>query len=176
MTRSLSSPNAVERNQTAPSCSYTWPSLAQPLDRALDPALVVQPRLARPDVEVTPRAARLASMPSRTRPAAQLPDEAVGVGAGGRGGRPDVVGHARREVGDVVAVVAVLGHRLAAPERRDRRAEVADLAARVVEVVLARDPLAAGLEDATQEVADERAAGVADRRAARSGWPRRTRR
>ena len=101
-------------------------------------------------------------MPSRTRPAAQCPTMPVRVGARRRRGRPDVVGQARREVVDVVALVAVLGHRLAAPERRDRRAEVPDLAARVVEVVLARDALAAGLEDAAEQVADERAAGVAD--------------
>ena len=101
-------------------------------------------------------------MPSRTRPAAQRPTIAVGVGAGRRRGRPDVVGQLAARSCDVVALVAVLGDRLAAPERGDRRAEVPDLPARVVEVVLARDALAAGLEDAAQQVADERAAGVAD--------------
>src|SRR4029079_3081388 len=55
-----------------------------------------------------------------------------------------------------------LGDRPAPAKLRQGRAEVPDLSARVVEVVLARDPLAAGLEDATEQVADERAAGIPD--------------
>ena len=79
-------------------------------------------------------------------------------------------GTSRREVQDVVAVVPVIGHRLATPDRGDRRAEIRDLAARVVEVVLARDLLAARLEHPAEQVADERAAGVADvERAGRVG-------
>ena len=66
------------------------------------------------------------------------------------------------EVADVVAVVAVLGHFPALGEGRDRQAELLDLAAEVVEVVLARDLVADGLEDAAQQVADERATCVAD--------------
>ncbi len=71
---------------------------------------------------------------------------------------------------DVGALVAVLGHRLTALERGHGRAQVADLGTRIVEVVLARDLLAAGLEDATEQVADERATSVADvERAGRVG-------
>ena len=47
-------------------------------------------------------------------------------------------------------------------ERGDRRAELVDLPARVVEVVLACHRLAAGLEDTAEQVADERAPRVAD--------------
>jgi hypothetical protein len=74
----------------------------------------------------------------------------------------DVVGKLPREVRDVVPVVAVLRDVAALAQREHRRAEVAHLRSRIVEVVLARDALAAGLEDAGQQVADERAAGVAD--------------
>ena len=74
MTRSLSSPKSVERNQTRAVLLVDVAALAQALDRPLDPALVV---------EATPRSSRrrnarrggsrLASIPSRTRPAAQCP-------------------------------------------------------------------------------------------------------
>ena len=111
----------------------------------------------------TPSRSRLASMPARTRARRPVPED--------RGPRrrrrprrgPDVGRHRRREIADVGAVIAVLGDRLAPEGRHDRRAELVDLPARVVEVVLARDLLAAGLEDAAEQVADERAAGVADR-------------
>ena len=84
--------------------------------------------------------------------------------------RQDVVRQLRGEIGHVVALVAVLGERLAEAQRRDRCAEDADLAARIVEVVLARHALAAGLEDAAEQVADERAARIADvQRAGRIG-------
>jgi hypothetical protein len=99
-----------------------------------------------------------------------LSDEAGGPVAEDRPGigpwrgrlRPHVVGHLSRQLLDVVAVVAVVGDRLAPPEGGDRRAEVRDLAADVVEVVLARHPLPACLQHPAQEVADERATRVAD--------------
>jgi hypothetical protein len=76
---------------------------------------------------------------------------------------PDVVRDGSRELFDIRAVVALLGHALAAPQRDHRRPELVDLSARVVEVVLARHALAASLEDPAQQVADERPACVADR-------------
>ncbi len=101
-------------------------------------------------------------MPSRTRPAAQCPTTPAVSAPGRRRGRPDVVRESGREIRHVVALVAVLRDGLAAMQGGDGRAEDADLAARVVEVVLARHPLAAGLQDAAQQVADERPPGVAD--------------
>ena len=126
MTRSLSSPKAVDRNQSAPSCSYTWPPLAQPLDRPLDPALLVEPA-PRSSTRRSGRrgSARLRSMPARTRPAAQRPTTPPVSASGGRRRRPDVVGQLRRELVDVVA----RDSRPRGPARRagradDRRAEV----------------------------------------------------
>ena len=58
-----------------------------------------------------------------------------------------------RELGDVVAVVAVLGRLLAAPHRVDRRAEALHLRAGVVVVVLALDRVAGELEQARDGVA-----------------------
>ena len=140
---------------------------AQALDGALDPALVVERALALPDVEVDAEVleARLDPRSDR-RPVAHRPTIVGGVGAlGGRRRRQTSSGSVAGEIRDVVAVIAVLGDRLAAPEGDDRRPEVADLRARIVEVVLARHGLAAGLEDPAEQVADERPAGVADRAA-----------
>jgi hypothetical protein len=72
------------------------------------------------------------------------------------------------EILDVAAVVAVVGHLgVAAHElqetRLDRGAETIHLAARVVEVVLALDRPAGGLEQAGQRVADRRVARVPER-------------
>ena len=167
----MSSPKAVERNHSAPSCSYRWSAGPQPLDRLVHPAVAVERALGLPDVEVDaePLQRRLdpGSHPLR-RPAAE---DLGPVGSGGGSCRRDVVRHRRREVADVLAVIAVLGHRLAVPGREHGRTELADLGAEVVEVVLARHDLPAGLEDAAQEVADERAARVAD-----VEWPGRVRR
>ena len=137
-------------------------ALAQALDRARDPALVVEARLARPDVEMDAEGleTRLDAFADATGgPSTEL---AVGVGAGLGRCRPEVGRQLGGEVVDVVALVAALGHRLAPPQRRDRRSQVADLTARVVEVVLARHLLPAGLEHAAREIADERAARVPD--------------
>ena len=74
------------------------------------------------------------------------------------------------DLADVFAVVAILGNLLPSGQRQHRLAELLDLAARVVEVVLARDLLAGRLEDAAQQIADERAAGIANgQRAGRIG-------
>src|SRR4029079_17475713 len=51
---------------------------------------------------------------------------------------------------------------VAAPDRGDGRTQLVDLATRVIEVILARDHLTAGFEDATEKVADECAPGIAD--------------
>ena len=59
----------------------------------------------------------------------------------------------RGELGDVLAVVAVLGRLLAAPHRLDRRAEAVHLRARVVVVVLALDLVPRELEQARDRVA-----------------------
>ncbi len=69
---------------------------------------------------------------------ASIDSSIVGSGSPGSGG----------ERGDVVAVVAVLGRRLAAPQRVDRRAEPLDLGAGVVVVVLALDGVAREREQA----------------------------
>ncbi len=79
-------------------------ALAQALDRALDPALVVEPGLARPDVEVDAEAleAGLDAFPDPAgRPA---PDDVRGGGAAGGGSAagPDVVGQRPRQLLDVV--------------------------------------------------------------------------
>ena len=52
------------------------------------------------------------------------------------------------QLGDVVAAVAVLGRLLATRTRADRRAEVENLRAVVVDVVLALDAVARELEQA----------------------------
>ena len=74
------------------------------------------------------------------------------------------------DLADVFAVVAVLGNFLPFGPRQNRLAEPLDLAARVVEVVLARDLVADRLEDAAQQIADEGAARIANgQRAGRIG-------
>ncbi len=67
-----------------------------------------------------------------------------------------------RHVVDVVAVVAVLGDLAAFADGHDRRPQVLDLAAEVVEVVLARDGVAGSRHDPAEQVAGEGAAGIAD--------------
>src|SRR3954463_14188034 len=174
MTRSLSSPNAVERNQTAPSSSYTCPcSRSRSTARATQPSSWRRASLVHTSNR-TPSPARLASIPSRTRPAAPLPppppraapppraDDPVRVCAIGRCGGPHIVGQRLCQIYDVLAVVAVIRHGLSPADRRDRRSEVPDLPARVVEVVLAGHALTARFQNSTEHVADERAAGIAD--------------
>ena len=68
-----------------------------------------------------------------------------------------------RELGDVVALVAVLRRLLPAPDRLDRLAELRHLRARVVVVVLALDVVAGELEQARDRVADRAVARRGDR-------------
>ena len=62
-------------------------------------------------------------------------------------------GDLRRQLADVVADVAALGHLLAARPRADRLPELLDLGPGVVEVVLARHRVAGEAEHARQRVA-----------------------
>ena len=80
-----------------------------------------------------------------------------------------------RQLGDVVALVAVLGHRLAARARADRLAEPDQLRAGVVEVVLARRPRGRRTRAAAPARRRRRRGGRWPRSSARSGWRRRTR-
>ena len=100
-------------------------------------------------------------MPARTRSDAHSPTIATGsasAACAARQRRPGSPGRGRgrRRRG------SLLGQGLAPPDRDDRGAEVPHLGPEVVEVVLARDLVAGRLEHAAEEVADERAAGVAD--------------
>ncbi len=134
----------------------------QSIDRLRDPAVVVERALRAPDVEMAAEVleagldagSNLLGRPPADRPGGVL---ARLLGPGQDFGR-DLARH----VVDVVAVVAVLGDLAAFADGHDRRAQVLDLAAEVVEVVLARDGVAGGRQDPAQEVAGEGAAGIAD--------------
>ena len=148
--------------------------LAQPLDGALDPALVVQRALGLPDVEAHAEMRQRgldAGAHSLRCPGA---DDPVGVGVGlarwPRRPCPDLVRQLGRQLGDIGPAIGLLGQRQSAAERPHRGAKDADLDPEVVEVVLARDAMPGALQHATQEVADEGAARVADvQRAGRVG-------
>ena len=66
-------------------------ALAQALDRARDPALVVEARLAGPDVEMDAEGLEARLDAFADAPCRPLAEIAVGVGAGRGRGRPDVV-------------------------------------------------------------------------------------
>ena len=102
-------------------------------------------------------------MPDRMRSDAHAPTMPSRVGARCGGRSPDVVGQLAGEGVHVGAPVRLLGQLLAQAARCHRATEHADLAPRVVEVVLARDVVTGCLEHAAQQVAHERAPGVADR-------------
>ena len=164
-TRSLSSPKAVERNHVAPSCSYRCPpSRSRAIAWSTQPSSMRLPSVVQTSnrtPSVGERCLDARPDPIR-RPAPGRPGAFVlGVVAGAAAPRRSS-GQLAGELDDVLAVVAVLGDLAALADREDRRAEVLHLGARVVEVVLARDPLAAGLEHAREQVADEGAARVAD--------------
>src|SRR6185503_4734971 len=107
-----------------------------------------------PDVEMHAQSLEACLDPfadARARP----PADGVGrVRIVGRLVRPYVVRDGGGELFHVGAVVAVLGDRLAAADGEDGSAEVVELAAGIVEVVLARDLLPARFEDAAQEITD----------------------
>ena len=73
-------------------------------------------------------------------------------------GRRQIAGH----LVDVVAVVAVFWDFAAVADRHNGGAEVLDLAAEIVEVILPSDLVSGGGEDAAQQIAGECAASVAD--------------
>ena len=81
----------------------------------------------------------------------------------------------RGQLGDVVALVAVLGRLLAARAGEDRLAEPLDLAAAVVEVVLALDRVAVRARGSARARRRTPRGGRTRPSAGRSGWPRRTR-
>ena len=124
------------------------------LDAPLDPTLACSEPSPFHMSKWTPRFSRLASMPARMRSEAHSPTS--------RARRRRVCGQLVRQVDDVFAVVAIVGDRLAAAEGQNRCAELVDLGARVVEVVLARDLVPDCLEHAAEQVADEGAARVAN--------------
>ena len=140
--------------------------LPEALDRALDPALLVQSSFAGPHVEMDTEPLQAGLDPLADASRGPAPEHGGRVGSVGRRFSPEVVRHGGREIADVVPLVALLGHRLAALDRRHRCAEVVDLGPGVVEVVLARHVLAPGLQDPAQEIADERPTRVPDRE-----WP-----
>ena len=166
ITRSLSSPKAVERNHSRAVLLVDVPAAAEPFDGPLHPALVVQRALGLPDVEMDAEALEASLDPGPDpfrRPAADDVRRSVGPGSP-RPAAQTSSGHGAREV----ARRSRRGSRPRGPARPRRIATTEapsfrTCAPEVVEVVLARDPLAAGLEDAAQQVADERPAGVADR-------------
>ena len=131
---------------------------------------LVQRALREPAVEVHPVArrsvARIALEHAARRPA----------GASSSGSRVGGARDLRGELGDVLALVAVLGRLLAARAGLDRLAERCDLAAGVVDVVLALDGVAGELEEPRERVAVGGVAAAGGGQRARSGWRRRTRR
>ena len=166
MTRSLSSPNSVVRSQVAPSASKMWPSAPEPGDGALDRTGLVQRVLVREDVEVDAEVVQARLDLAEHQVHAELAEDLLRLVArqvAERGRAAGIVGlDPRRDLEDVAAAVAVLGRRLAQVRGDEAAGEAVDLDAVVVEVVLARDVAALGLEDAREAVADGGPAGAAD--------------
>ena len=142
-TRSRSSPSRGSAARARPP-ARTWPGLLELLDDPLHRSVLVQRPLQEPDVD---RAAK---------PRQGGPDL---LHHGGRAGsRPFLCRRLRRQpqlgrdLGNVLALIAVLGRLLAAGPRPQRRAEQLDLAAGVVEVVLAADGVAGEGEQPRQRV------------------------
>ena len=135
-TRSLSSPKSVVRSHSAPSERYVWPCSLERLERALDGAglALVQRALGEPAVEVDAEARRASPGCGSTISSTPAPRQLVGVA---RRPRPAI---SRRQLGHVVALVAVLRH---APRRArgpgSTRRSCATWRAGVVDVVLALD-------------------------------------
>ena len=129
------------------------PAFSQDGEHAFDAAAVVKRALGGPDVVADAEALeRLADLRQARR--GRLATERVEVE------RPRAFGV--HEAGDVVAVIAVVGHRLAQRQRANGLGQPHDLAAVVVDVVLARDGVAAEGEDAGERVTVGGLAGVPD--------------
>ena len=80
-----------------------------------------------------------------------------------RGGlAPQIAWDGDRQILDIVAVVSVGRDILASSKRGNGCAQIGDLTANVVEVVLARDLLPASLEDSTEQIADKCAPRIPD--------------
>src|SRR5687767_8869403 len=97
-------------------------ALTKLVDGTLDPTLIVQRGLRRPDVESDSEAREAGLDPSsnlRGRPPTNV---VCGVAAHGRSRRPDRVRNAPRQVLHVGAVVAVLWDGLATADRNHARA------------------------------------------------------
>ena len=139
-------------------------------DRPLHPPIGMEGGLGRPDIEVDAETLQ-AGLDRGSHPECRpVADDLVRIGPGRGRLSKDLVGKVPRELTDVQAVITIVGDRLAMSKSDDGRPEVRDLAATVVEVVLARDALPARLQDPAQQVADERAARIADgERAGRVG-------
>ena len=138
----------AELGRPEPQCAVQLVRVAgglQPLDRPIDRAVLVQRPLEEPAVELDPESIK-------RHP--DLGDHRLGACA-----RPLLDRRVRGQpqpggdLGHVLAAVAVLGHLLAARPRHQRRAEQVDLAAGVVEVVLARHVVACEGEQPGQRVA-----------------------
>ena len=167
-TRSLSSPNSLVRSHVAPSCSNRCPAVARARERALDAARAVQVDLVREDVICTRKRSSVARIAANMSSTPARPNSS----AGASGGRPV----SRASAISVLALVAVLGHGLAARAGAQREAEALDLGAGVVEVVLARRRRARRTRTGARASRRRRRCARRRRAAARSGWPRRTRR
>ena len=141
-----------------------WPACVEPRQRLVELARgpLVQRPLTEEAVEPHPVAGEgLLDLGEQQlhRPGSDIERIAVG-GAGDLGG----------QLGHVLALIAVLGHLLVARPGLDRLAEQPDLAAGVIEVVLARDFVPVVLEDPRQRVAvGSVAAAGGDQRPGRVG-------
>ncbi len=152
-------PGVGRAQEQRPVLLVALPALGEDLERGVDRAVPpvhgsVQRLLREPLVEL--RAEGLERRPllgdhQRDALGGDLVDR-----AGGR------VGDLRRDLGDVVALVAVLRWLLAARAGLQRRAEQLDLVAEVVDVVLAVDPVAVEGQQVGQRRPERRPAGPAD--------------
>ncbi len=137
--------------------------LPQPRDGVLDGAGLVQRVLVEVDVEIHPEVVQ--ALPDLAEHELHpVRPEALRLRRTIERSEVDVAGgdDARRDVVDVLTAVAVLRGWLAEVGRDERASEAVDLRPVIVEVVLARDEAALGLEDASERVADRRPARAAD--------------
>ena len=168
-TRSLSSPNAVERNHRAPSSSKIAPDLRNRSTAASISPFAASSDSRKNESNRTPNRSRVASIWGSTRatPSARMRRNRSSARQVRETG-PSLSQDVPRELLHVGAVVSVVGHLGVAPHelqepRLDRRAEPIHLPARVVEVVLALDGPSGRVEQARERVADRRVASVPER-------------